>query len=191
MDISCHSFIRMARLAKPLMKDGGVLFTMSFYGAHRVVEHYNLMGPVKAALEASAKYLAAELASSRIRVYVISPGPLKTRAASGIKAFDEMLTDAAARAPAGELVTIDDVGIATAVFAGDGAKLITGQTIYVDGGTPYHGVTVAWTDRLEARGDNRPFWLRAYGDNAWGSGADLRFGRGHFCARIYDEMKCL
>jgi len=134
MDVSCHSFIRMARLAKPLMKDGGALFTMSFYGAHRVVEHYNLMGPVKAALEASAKYLAAELASSRIRVYVISPGPLQTRAASGIKAFDEMLTDAAARAPTGELVTIDDVGIATAVFAGDGAKLITGQTIYVDGG---------------------------------------------------------
>jgi enoyl-[acyl-carrier protein] reductase I len=134
MDISCHSFIRMAYCAKPLMAEGGALFTMSFYGAHRVVEHYNLMGPVKAALEASAKYLAAELASSRIRVYVISPGPLQTRAASGIKAFDEMLADAAARAPAGELVTIDDVGIATAVLAGDGAKLITGQTIYVDGG---------------------------------------------------------
>ena len=134
MDISCHSFIRMAHLAKPLMKEGGALFTMSFFGAHRVVEHYNLMGPVKAALEASAKYLAAELASSRIRVYVISPGPLQTRAASGIKAFDEMLADASARAPARKLVTIDDVGIATAVFAGDGAKLITGQTIYVDGG---------------------------------------------------------
>jgi len=134
MDISCHSFIRMARLAKPLMKDGGVLFTMSFYGAQRVVEHYNLMGPVKAALEASAKYMAAELASSGIRVYVMSPGPLQTRAASGIKGFDAMLADAAARAPAGKLVTIDDIGIATAVFAGDGAKLITGQTIYIDGG---------------------------------------------------------
>ncbi|HVE21733.1 MAG TPA: enoyl-ACP reductase FabI [Acidocella sp.] len=134
MDISCHSFIRMAYLAKPLMTQGGALFTMSFYGAHRVVEHYNLMGPVKAALEASAKYLAAELAPSRIRVYVISPGPLRTRAASGITAFDDMLADAATRAPAGELVTIDDVGIATAALAGDGAKLITGQIIYVDGG---------------------------------------------------------
>ncbi|HVM80094.1 MAG TPA: enoyl-ACP reductase FabI [Stellaceae bacterium] len=134
MDVSCHSFIRMAKLAEPLMKDGGTLFTMSFYGAHKVVEHYNLMGPVKAALEATSRYLAFELGPKGIRVHTISPGPLRTRAASGINHFDELLEDAAARAPARQLVTIDDVGIATAALAGDGAKLITGETIYVDGG---------------------------------------------------------
>jgi enoyl-[acyl-carrier protein] reductase I len=134
MDVSCHSFIRMARLAEPLMKDGGTLFTMSFYGAHKVVEHYNLMGPVKAALEATSRYLAFELGPKGIRVHTISPGPLRTRAASGIGHFDELLEQAAAKAPARQLVTIDDVGIATAALAGDGARLITGETIYVDGG---------------------------------------------------------
>lgn len=134
MDVSCHSFIRMAHLAEPLMKQGGALFTMSYYGANKVVEHYNLMGPVKAALEATARYLASELATNGVRVYVISPGPLKTRAASGISHFDELLDDAAAKAPARQLVSIDDVGRATAVLAGDGARLITGETIYVDGG---------------------------------------------------------
>ena len=91
MDVSCHSFIRMARLAEPLMKDGGALFTMSYFGAEKVVENYNLMGPVKAALEASARYLAAELGPKGIRVHAISPGPLKTRAASGIADFDDLL----------------------------------------------------------------------------------------------------
>jgi enoyl-[acyl-carrier protein] reductase I len=134
MDVSCHSFIRMARLAEPLMTRGGTLFTMSFYGAHKVVEHYNIMGPVKAALEAASRYLAWELGPKGIRVYVISPGPLKTRAASGIGHFDELLVEAAARAPARQLVSIDDVGIATAALAGDGARLITGETVYVDGG---------------------------------------------------------
>jgi enoyl-[acyl-carrier protein] reductase I len=134
MDVSCHSFIRMARLAEPLMTNGGTLFTMSFYGAHKVVEHYNLMGPVKAALEAVSRYLAFELGGKGIRVHTISPGPLKTRAASGINHFDALLEDAAARAPARQLVSIDDVGIATAALAGDGARLITGDTIYVDGG---------------------------------------------------------
>lgn len=134
MDVSCHSFIRMARLAEPLMTRGGTLFTMSYYGAQKVVEHYNLMGPVKAALEATGRYLAHELGSKGIRVHIISPGPLKTRAASGIAHFDEILADAAARTPARQLVTIDDVGIATAALAGDGARLITGETIYVDGG---------------------------------------------------------
>jgi enoyl-[acyl-carrier protein] reductase I len=134
MDVSCHSFIRMARLAEPLMTEGGTLFTMSYYGAHKVVEHYNLMGPVKAALEATGRYLAYELGAKGIRVHIISPGPLKTRAASGIKDFDELLVDAAAKAPARQLVTIDDVGIATAALSADGARLITGETIYVDGG---------------------------------------------------------
>jgi enoyl-[acyl-carrier protein] reductase I len=134
MDISCHSFIRMARLAEPLMTRGGTLFTMSYYGAHKVVEHYNLMGPVKAALEAAGRYLAYELGPKGIRVHIISPGPLKTRAASGISHFDELLSEAAEKAPRQQLVTIDDVGIATAALSGDGARLITGETIYVDGG---------------------------------------------------------
>jgi enoyl-[acyl-carrier protein] reductase I len=134
MDVSCHSFIRMARLAEPLMEKGGSLFTMSFYGSTRVVQNYGLMGPVKAALEASAKYLANELGPRGIRVYVVSPGPLKTRAASGIKDFDTMINEAVVHAPARRLVSVDDIGIATAILACDGARLITGETIYIDGG---------------------------------------------------------
>ena len=136
MDISCHSFIRMAKYAEPLMKNGGSLFTMTYFGAEKVVENYNLMGPVKAALEASVRYLAYELGPKGIRVYAISPGPIQTRAASGIDRFDELMEKAAAKAPARALVTIDDVGIATARLATDSARLITGETIYVDGG--YH-----------------------------------------------------
>ncbi len=136
MDVSCHSFIRMARYAEPLMKDGGTLFTMSYYGAERVVGNYNMMGPVKAALQAAAIYLAAELGPKGIRVHPISPGPLKTRAASGIDRFDELLEKAALAAPARSLCTIEDVGLATAFLASDFAKLITGDVMYIDGG--YH-----------------------------------------------------
>jgi enoyl-[acyl-carrier protein] reductase I len=135
MDISCHSFIRMARLAAPLMTEGGTLFAMSYYGATRVVPNYNVMGPVKAALEAACRYLAYELGPSQIRVHAISPGPLKTRAASGLKDFELMLNAAAAKAPIGELVDIEDVGFACAYLATDFARRITGGTIYVDGGT--------------------------------------------------------
>lgn len=138
MDVSCHSFIRMAKLAEPLMKDGGALFTMSYYGAEKVVENYNVMGPVKAALEASARYLAVELGPKGIRVHPISPGPIQTRAASGIDRFDELMEKAAARAPSRMLVSIEDVGIATAFLATDYAKLITADTMYIDGG--YHVV---------------------------------------------------
>ena len=136
MDISCWSFIRMAKLAEPLMSQGGALFTMTYYGAERVVEHYNMMGPVKAALEAAARYLAAELGPKGIRVHAISPGPLKTRAASGIADFDELIEKARAKAPARSLVSADDVGLAVAFLATDFAKLITGDTLYIDGG--YH-----------------------------------------------------
>ena len=139
MDVSCHSFIRMARLAEPLMTDGGTLFTMSYYGADKVVENYNVMGPVKSALESVARYMAWELGRKGIRVHAISPGPLKTRAASGLKDFDELLDRAAAEAPAGQLVGIDDVGIACASLATDAAKLITGNTIYIDGGLSIMG----------------------------------------------------
>ena len=136
MEVSCWSFIRMARLAEPLMAEGGALFTMSYYGSQMVVENYGVMGPVKAALEASVRYLAAELGPKGIRVNAISPGPLKTRAASGIPEFDELLDKAQSKAPARSLVGIDDVGIATAFLALDSARLITGETLYIDGG--YH-----------------------------------------------------
>lgn len=136
MDVSCHSFIRMARLAEPLMRNGGALFTMSYYGAEKVVEHYNVMGPVKAALESTVRYLASELGPKGIRVHAISPGPIRTRAASGIDHFDDLIERAAKLAPTRSLVTIEDVGAATAVLATDYAKLITGETVYVDGG--YH-----------------------------------------------------
>jgi enoyl-[acyl-carrier protein] reductase I len=134
MDISCHSFIRLAKLAAPLMKDGGTLFTMSYHGANKVVPNYNVMGPVKAALEASARYLAYELGPQRIRVHAISPGPLKTRAASGLKDFDLMLAEAAERAPLGELVDIMDVGFTCAFLATPYARRLSGETVYVDGG---------------------------------------------------------
>lgn len=134
MDISCHSFLRMAKHAEPLMKDGGTLITMSYLGSVRVVDNYNVMGPVKAALEACTRYMAAELGPKNIRVHAVSPGPLKTRAASGIANFDELLDKAAASSPMHALASIDDVGFATAFLCTDFAKMITGSTIYVDGG---------------------------------------------------------
>lgn len=136
MDVSCWSFIRMAKLAEPLMPGGGALFCMSYYGSQMVVEHYNMMGPVKAALESATRYLAAELGPQGIRVHAISPGPLKTRAASGIAEFDALLDRAQAKAPARSLVSIDDVGEATAWLATAAARRMTGQTLYIDGG--YH-----------------------------------------------------
>lgn len=136
MDVSCWTFIRMAHLAEPLMKKGGTLFTMSYYGSQMVVENYNIMGVAKAALECAVRYLAAELGPKGIRVHAISPGPLATRAASGIPEFDALLDKAKAKAPARSLVSIDDVGVATAFLAHDAARLITGETLYIDGG--YH-----------------------------------------------------
>jgi len=134
MDVSCHSFIRMARLAAPLMTDGGTMFAMSYHGAQKVVANYNVMGPIKAALEAACRYLAWELGPKKIRVHPISPGPLKTRAASGLKDFDLLLNEAVGRAPVGELVDIMDVGFACAYLATPYARRMTGQTLYVDGG---------------------------------------------------------
>lgn len=136
MDVSCHSFIRMARLAEPLMKRGGCLLTVTFYGAEKVVEHYNLMGPVKAALESSVRYMAAELGEKGIRVHALSPGPLKTRAASGLDRFDELLDRARARAPEHMLASKEDVGNVAVFLASDAARLMTGNVEYVDAG--YH-----------------------------------------------------
>ena len=134
MDVSCHSFVRMAKLAAPLMTDGGSMFAMSYHGANKVVANYNVMGPVKAALEASCRYLAYELGGRGIRVHAISPGPLKTRAASGLKDFDLMLNEASERAPGQEVVDIDDVGYTVAYLATPYARRLTGSTVYVDAG---------------------------------------------------------
>ena len=134
MNVSCHSFIRMARHAEPMMTEGGALMTMSYYGAEKVVDRYNLMGPVKAALEASVRYLAVELGQKNIRVYAVSPGPLKTRAASGIDRFDELMDQAASRAPNHALVTIEQVGDVAAFLASGAAAGMTGNVVYVDNG---------------------------------------------------------
>lgn len=134
MDISCHSFIRMAKRAEPLMKDGGCLLTMSYFGADEVIQNYGIMGPVKAALQASTRYLAAELGPKGIRVHAVSPGPLATRAASGIPQFDSLMNEAVERAPLHKLVSIDDIGALCAYLVSDIARTLTGGTIYIDGG---------------------------------------------------------
>ncbi len=134
MRVSCWSFLRMAKLAEPLMKQGGVLVTMTYYGADKVVGNYNMMGPVKAALEASVRYLAAELGEQGVRVFAVSPGPLKTRAASGIAQFDELIQMAQERAPSRRLVDIAEVGRVVAFLVGGASSGMTGDTIYVDAG---------------------------------------------------------
>lgn len=134
MDVSCHSFIRMAKLALPLMTDGGSLQTVSFYGANRVVEHYNLMGPVKAALEATVRTLAVDLAPRRIHVHALSAGPVATRAASGIGRFDELLDRTRERTPAHQLVTVEQIGRIAAFLASEAGAPMTGSTSYADHG---------------------------------------------------------
>ena len=134
MDISCHSFIRMARKAAELMEANGSMLTVSYHGAEEVVGDYNIMGPVKAALEASVRYLADNLGERHIRVNALSPGPIATRAASGINHFDQLLEDAAKRAPAHRLATIEEVGAAAAFFVSDASSAMTGGVHYLDHG---------------------------------------------------------
>ena len=136
MDISVHSFLRMVRRCEPLMPRGGTCMTVSFYGSEKVVEHYNIMGPVKAALESVTRYVAAELGPKGISVHALSPGPLATRAASGIDHFDELLNEAAERAPTNQLATIEDVGAYAAFLASAEAAIVTGGIHMIDGG--YH-----------------------------------------------------
>jgi enoyl-[acyl-carrier protein] reductase I len=136
MDISVHSFIRMAHLSEPLMQNGGCLLTVTYHGAREVIRNYGLMGPVKAALEAVVRYLAVEMGEKGIRVHALSPGPLKTRAASGIAHFDELLEQAAQKAPLRHLVSIEDVGWVAALLVSDAARSLTGNITYVDAG--YH-----------------------------------------------------
>jgi enoyl-[acyl-carrier protein] reductase I len=116
------------------MAEGGSLFAMTFYGANKVLPTYSLMGPVKAALESAVRYTAAELGPKGIRAFAVSPGPLHTRAASGLKGFDALVASAQQRAPLGRLAEIDDVGAVAAMLATRTGAMLTGQTIYVDGG---------------------------------------------------------
>ncbi len=134
MHVSCYSLIEIARLAEPLLADGGAILTMTFYGGEKVVEHYNLRGPVKAALQGTVRVLAHELGPKGIRVHALSPGPLRTRAASGIGHFDRLLGDALARTPQRQLATIEDVGHTAAFLVSDAAKALTGNTVFIDGG---------------------------------------------------------
>lgn len=134
MQVSCHSFLEMARHAECLMTHGGTLITMSYYGADKVVGHYNVMGPVKAALEASVRYVAAELGPKGIRAFAVSPGPLRTRAASGIAHFDELIDIAVQRSPGQRLVDIAEIGRVVAFLVGGASSGMTGDVIYVDAG---------------------------------------------------------
>jgi len=134
MEVSCWSLLDLARRAAKLMTGGGTIFAMSYHGANKVIENYGIMGPVKAALESAVRYLAAELGPEGIRTHAISPGPLATRAASGIPDFDELMARVAERAPARRLVTIEEVGAACVFLASSYAGAMTGDTIYIDGG---------------------------------------------------------
>lgn len=134
MDISCHSFIRLAHLAEPLMTDGGCMLTITYYGGEKVVENYGVMGPVKAALESTVKYLAAELGNKKIRVNALSSGPIATRAAGGIANFDALLEDAKIKSPMHQLICTDCVGAYAKFLVSDEAFLVTGSIAYVDAG---------------------------------------------------------
>jgi enoyl-[acyl-carrier protein] reductase I len=136
MEISCWSFLDLARRAEQLMRAGGTMITMSYLGASEVIENYGILGPVKAALEASVRYMAAELGPKGIRVHAVSPGPLATRVASGIPEFDELMAHVAGRAPVRRLVTVEEVGAACVFLASPYAAAMTGETVYIDGG--YH-----------------------------------------------------
>jgi enoyl-[acyl-carrier protein] reductase I len=136
MDVSCWSFLDLARRAETVMGDGGTMLTMSYLGATEVIENYGIMGPVKAALESAVRYLAAELGPRGIRVHAISPGPLATRAASGIPDFDALMQRVADRAPARRLVRIEEVGAACVFLSSPYGAAMTGETLYIDGG--YH-----------------------------------------------------
>lgn len=134
MQVSCHSFAELAKLAEPHMATGGTLITMSYIGADGAVPSYGLMGPVKAALESLVRYMALELGPRQLRVHAVSPGPVPTRAASGLPDFYALMARSAHSAPLGRVVTIDEIGGCVAFLVGPDASGMTGQTIYVDGG---------------------------------------------------------
>ena len=134
MDVSCYSFIRLAHFAEPLMLNGGCLLTTSYYGSDHVIENYNMMGPVKSALEGAVKYLSVEMGKSRIRVNALSPGPIMTRAASGLTNFSELINEEQRKSPSHEIPTIDDVGAMAAFLVSDDGRHITGNITFIDCG---------------------------------------------------------
>ena len=133
-DVSCYSLIAVSRAAAPLMKDGGSIMTLSYYGAEKVVPHYNVMGVAKAALEATVRYLSSSLGPQNIRVNAISAGPIKTLAARGIGGLSELLALHAERAPLRRNVEQAEVGGTALFLASNLSSGITGETIYVDCG---------------------------------------------------------
>ncbi|MBX6361130.1 enoyl-ACP reductase FabI [Pseudacidobacterium ailaaui] len=133
-DVSVYSLIALSRAAAPLMTEGGSIMTLTYYGAEKVVPHYNVMGVAKAALEATVRYLAADLGKHNIRVNAISAGPIKTLAARGIGGLGDMLKAHAERSPLGRNVEQSEVGGTALYLASDLASGVTGETIYVDCG---------------------------------------------------------
>ena len=134
MEVSCHSFATLAKLCAPHMQKGGAMLTMTYLGANEVVPHYGLMGPVKAALESLVRYMAVELGPLKIRIHAVSPGPILTRAASGIESFDELLKHAVEKSPLGRAVELQEIANLCVFLCSDAASGMTGQTIYIDGG---------------------------------------------------------
>ena len=139
-DVSAYSLVALSRAAAPLMTDGGSIVAMTYYGAEKVVPHYNVMGVAKAALEASTRYLAYDLGPKKIRVNCISAGPVNTLAARGIAGFSDMLRHYEAHAPLKRNVLPEELGASGTFLASDGAAAITGQVIYVDGGYQIMGM---------------------------------------------------
>ena len=134
MAVSCHSFARLAKLCAPHMPNGGSMLSMTYLGADEAVPHYGLMGPVKAALESLTRYMAMELGEQGIRVHAVSPGPILTRASSGIASFDDLMANAVAKSPLKRLVTLTEIANLCAFLCTDASSGMTGQTIYVDAG---------------------------------------------------------
>ncbi len=134
MTVSCHSFLQMAKHLEPLMAQGGTLVTMSYLGADRVVRNYGVMGVIKAALESAVRYTAVDLGPRGVRVFCVSPGPIMTRASSGISHFNELLEADAHKAPLGHTVSTEEVAALTAFLCSSGSAGMTGQVIYVDAG---------------------------------------------------------
>jgi enoyl-[acyl-carrier protein] reductase I len=139
-DVSAYSLVGLARVAAPLMTNGGSILAMSYYGAEKVVPHYNVMGVAKAALEASTRYLAYDLGPRKIRVNCISAGPVNTLAARGISGFSEMLREYETRSPLKRNVLSEELGATGTFLASDGAAAITGQVLYVDCGYQIMGM---------------------------------------------------
>ncbi|GIK62800.1 MAG: enoyl-[acyl-carrier-protein] reductase [NADH] [Chloroflexota bacterium] len=146
LETSAYSLVALTKRAVPLMPDGGSVMTLSYYGAEKVLPHYNVMGVAKSALESSVRYLAADLGPKKIRVNAISAGPIKTLSAAGIAGFRKMYRLAEDVAPLRELVSQDDVGDVAAWLGSSLSRMVTGETIYVDAGLSILGMPMTEED---------------------------------------------